>query len=139
MEEFVNPERAMYVFMLPIHRAINERENPYEATRYGWSVSLNNRNLQPAYAVGIVNEISQTSYEIQNWQISEANPNAWEFTSPNHPNPETFEPLLNLSWRNIIAQAPWWPRGYLIIEFNGIGNFRIHRGAPRNINWHNCI
>jgi len=141
MEELVNPNIAMYVFILLIHNAINERQNPYEATRYSWSVSQNNRNLQPAFAVGIINNISVTSYEIQTWQISEANQNAWEFTSLTHPNPEFFEPLLNLSWRNIIAQAQaYWRFGnYLITEFDGNGRFRIIRGAPQNRNWHNCI
>jgi len=140
MEELVNPQEAMFVFVLPIHISINERPNHYEATRFGWEVSENNRMLSPVYAVGIVNEIFQTSYEILNWQITATDRNVWEFISPNHPNPEIFEPLQNLNWRNIImqAEAHWKFGNYLIVEFDGNGRFRIVRGS-RNRDWNNCI
>lgn len=138
--DFVNPNTPYkHVFIFPIQNALTKGISSYNATRTTWPVNNYYQTLNPAYAVGLKNSISKGSFQISAWaNVTETNKQ--EFSSPGHPNPTDHQPLLNKNWNNILAVAKgYWQRGnYLIIEFNGNGQFRIIRGAKDTTTWHNC-
>jgi hypothetical protein len=139
--EPVNPNLAYEnVFIFPIQNALIQGRSPYDATRSVWFVSSNNQALTPAYAVGLKHSISRGSYEISSWRSVEGT-GKHEFQSKGHPKPEDYLPLLNKNWNNIIAVAKgFWQRGnYLIVSFNGKGQFKMIRGSKDTETWHNCI
>lgn len=139
--DVINPTESIEtVFIFPIQNAVNLGNSIYEATRTAWYVKEEYRNLSPAFAVGLRNSISIGSFEIDTWHTAVIDSNKHEFTSPNHPIPAIYEPLLNKRWTKILEQAKgFWQRGnYLIVEFNGSGQFRIVRGAQARTIWHDC-
>lgn len=139
--EFVNPTTPYdNVFIFPIQNALTRGISPYNATRTTWAVSSYYQALTTAYAVGLKNSISKGSFEISSW-TNVTGTSKQEFTSPGHPNPTDHQPLLNKNWNNVLAVAKgFWQRGnYLIVAFNGNGQFRIIRGSKDTTTWHNCI
>lgn len=139
--EFVNPTTPYNnVFIFPIQNALTKGTSPYNATRTTWAVSSHYQTLNPAFAVGLKNSISKGSFQISSW-ASVTGTSKQEFSSPGHPNPIDHQPLLNKNWNNVLAVAKgFWQRGnYLIVEFNGNGQFRIIRGSKDTTAWHNCI
>jgi hypothetical protein len=139
--EFVNPTTPYdNVFIFSIQNALTKGISPYNATRTTWAVSNYNQTLNPAYAVGLKNSISKGSFQISGWTVV-AGSIKHEFSSPGHPNPTDYQPLLNKNWNNVLSVAKgFWQRGnYLIVTFNGNGKFRIIRGSRDTTTWHNCI
>lgn len=139
--DFVNPTTAYEnVFIFPIQNALTRGSDPYNATRTTWPVSIHYQNLTPAYAVGLKNSISKGSFEISSW-ADVIGTGKQEFTAPGHPNPINHEPLLNKNWNNVLAVAKgFWQRGnYLVVAFNGKGQFRIVRGSKDTATWHDCV
>lgn len=139
--DFVNPDSKIpNVFIFPVHNALNAGATPYNATRSAWNVSINHQSLEKSYAVGLKNSISVGSYEIARW-VPVADSNRSEFIAPDHPVPSDFQPLLNKNWNNVLAVAKgFWQRGnFLIVEFNGMGQFRFIRGSQDTSTWHNCV
>ncbi len=134
----INPNMAIEnVFIFPIQNAVNAGVSKYNATRSSWAVTAKYKDLNPAYAVGLKNAISIGSFKISSWHLAGVDTdNKYEFTSPNHPDPTNYPPLLNKRWTNILEQAKgFWQRGnYLIVDFDGNGQFRIKRGS-QNKNW----
>ena len=140
--EYVNPNFAIdNVFIFPIHNAINSGASPYNAIRSAWDVSRVNKLLKPSYAVGLKNSISIGSFVISKWLTASIDSNKYEFQSPNHPSPLNFDALLNKNWTKVLDKVKgFWQRGnYLIIEFNGQGQFKIKRGSQDINTWHDCI
>jgi hypothetical protein len=138
--EFVNPSVAYKrVFVFPIQNLLNKGVDSYNATRTMWSVHEKYRTLKKSYAIGLKNSISKGSFEIDSW-VSVGGTNKHEFISKEHPKPNNYQPLLNKNWNNVLAKAKgFWQRGnYLIVEFNGEGNFRIVRGSQDTTTWHDC-
>ena len=139
--DFVNPDSKIpNVFIFPVHNALNAGATPYNATRSAWNVSINHQSLEKSHAVGLKNSISVGSYEIARW-VPVADSNRSEFIAPDHPAPSDFQPLLNKNWNNVLAVAKgFWQRGnFLIVEFNGIGQFRFIRGSQDTSTWHSCV
>lgn len=139
--EFVNPTTPYdYVFVFPIQNALMKGINPYNATRTTWAVTNDNQTLSSAYAVGLKNSISKGSFQVSAW-TDVAGTSKQEFSSPGHPNPTCHQPLLNKNWSNVLAVAKgYWQRGnYLIVAFNGNGQFRIVRGSKDTKTWHDCL
>lgn len=139
-ETINSAESINTVFIFPIQNALNSGTSIYNATRTAWYVKEEYRNLNPAFVVGLRNSISIGSFEIDSWNTAVIDPNKHEFTSSGHPTPAMYEPLLNKRWSKVLEQARgFWQRGnYLIIEFNGSGQFRIVRGSQDNTTWHAC-
>ncbi len=138
--EFVYPTTAhSHVFVFPIQSALYYGLTPYNATRSTWGIHSQYQTLNPAFAVGLKNSISKGSFEVSAWN-NVTGTGKQEFNSPNHPNPNDYTPLLNKNWNNVLAIAKgFWQRGgYLIVEFDGNGSFRIIRGS-KDKNWHHCI
>jgi hypothetical protein len=136
----VNPDTAYAsVFLFSIQNAFQNRGNVYDATRAYWKVSEKYKKESNSIAVGIVNNISKTSYKIDAWQLDTTYKKDM-FTSPGHPNPQLYESLLNKNWSKVIAAAKgFWQRGqYLIVEFDGKGKFRVIRGLKESSEWFEC-
>ncbi len=139
--DFVNPTiQYTNVFIFPVQKALNNVATPYEATRTTWSVSEKNRNLTPAFAVGLKNSISKGSFEIHKWNYVEES-NKYEFFTKEHPNSSYVYELQNKNWNKVISVAKgFWQRGnYLIAEFDGKGKFRIVHGAKDTSTWYDCL
>jgi hypothetical protein len=140
--EFVNPDIGIEnVFIFPIQNAVNRGASIYDATRMVWYVNHTNRNLQNSIAVGLRYAISIGSYQINNWTNTVLDSNKHEFTAVHHPTPNTYAPLQNKNWINVLDKAKgFWQRGnYLIVDFDGQGHFRIKRGSQDRTTWHDCI
>lgn len=138
---FVNPLTPYSnVFIFPIQNALNSGVSPYNATRTTWAVNSINQLLKPSFAVGLKHSISKGSFEIGSW-TNVIRTTKQEFTAIGHPTPTDHTQLLNKNWNNIIAKAKgFWQRGnYLIIEFDGQGQFRVIHGSQDKKTWHNCI
>lgn len=137
--ELINPNLSYkYVFLFPILNSI--KNDLYDSTRGIWPHSnIIDSSLNNAYAVGINNKISKTSYQIANWTFLNEY-SKYRFEAVNHPNIEFYEPLLNKNWTNVInAAKEYWGFGnYLIVEFDGKGKFRIIRGEKTK-EWFNCL
>jgi len=125
-----NPYQAVFIF--PIQRQLLELGDPYEATRKSWCVKEEYRNIGGAFAVGLANFISRGVYLIDNWYENDENKHEFESLSDFD---ETE--LINRNWQNVIQRSMgYWQRGnYLIIEFNGQGQFRFLRGNPDKETW----
>ena len=49
---------------------------------------------------------------------------------------EKISDFANTNWRNILNQTGYWQRGnYLVVEFDGKGQFRFLRGNQDKIKW----
>lgn len=137
---FVNPDISYAsVFLFSIQNASQNRDNVYDATRAYWKVSEQYKKQLNSYAVGIVNNISKSSFKIDSWYKDDTYKKD-AFVSPGHPNPVVYQALLNKNWSKIIAAAKgFWQRGqYLIVEFDGNGKFRIIRGLKDPDKWFDC-
>lgn len=137
---FVNPNLPYSsVFLFLVQNAFSERGNIYESTRGYWQLSKKYNNLTNSFAVGIINNISKSSYKIDTW-YKEEKYNKYAFESPGHPSPEFHQEFMNKNWSKIIAPAKgFWQRGqYLIVEFDGNGKFRIIRGLKESDKWFDC-
>lgn len=137
---FVNPDTSYAsVFLFSIQNASQNRDNVYDATRAYWKVSEKYKKQSNSFAVGIVNNISKTSFKIDAWHKDDTYKKD-AFVSPGHPNPDVYQALLNKNWSKIIAAAKgFWQRGqYLIVEFDGNGKFRIIRGLKDPDKWFDC-
>lgn len=115
-------EQYQTVFVFPIHGALANGENIYNATRMTWAVKDFYRDMKDAVAVGIKEFISLGSYRIEKWQNHDDK--KYEFIGTEFPE------FKNMNWRRIISDAMgYWQRGnYLVIEFDGKGKFRNLKG-----------
>lgn len=115
-------EQYQTVFVFPIHGALANGENVYNATRMAWAVKDFYRGMKDAVAVGIKEFISFGSYRIEKWQNHDDK--KYEFIGTE------FSEFKNMNWRRIISDAMgYWQRGnYLVIEFDGKGRFRNLKG-----------
>lgn len=127
----INPENSFErVFIFSITNSLKEGKTPYEATRRGWKVSSKNQ-MTPAYAVGLKDSVSVSSYEIHSWSKIEEGSKYSEFTGVEFPE------LKGKNWASIVNQPKSsWQRGqYLIVEFDGKGKYRIIRGSAEKDTW----
>lgn len=131
----VDPNRRYTkVLLFPAPRK-QKNKDVYERCRRSWKVTRKHRDLgsavQSTYAVAIVGGVSAGAYRVTKWNKLEEG--KWEFEGQPHPD------LEKLNWRTVIAPAMgYWQRGnYLIIEFNGTGQFRIVRGSSKRA-WISC-
>lgn len=127
----VNPKTAYpAVFVFPIQNALIKGVSVYDATRRLWAVSEQYRNLPAPLSIGIANGESKGVFEINQWEEASSK---WEFTGKDITNNHD---LYNTSWLTVIGAAMgYWQRGnYLIVEFDGKGQFRFIRGS-QNKKW----
>lgn len=117
------------VFIFHIRNALAENKDVYDATRGDWYVKESNQSV-PAYAVGIVNNISRGAFHIDGWDPVV---NKHRFSGKPHPS------LEGLDWSQVIGKAKgYWQRGnYLVAEFDGAGRFRLLRGSGSEAPWYN--
>jgi hypothetical protein len=131
----VDPSRRYSkVLLFPAQRK-QKNKDVYERCRRSWKVTKKHRDLgseaQATYAVAIVGGVSAGAYRVTKWNKLEEG--KWEFEGQPHPD------LEKLNWRTVIEPAMgYWQRGnYLIVEFDGMGQFRIVRGSRKRA-WVPC-
>jgi hypothetical protein len=121
----VDPDSSYpLVFVFAIQTALAEGRSIYDATRRAWSAS--DLMVPRAIAVGLAAGISKGVFEVIEWE-SISNSDRKGFRGKALENHE----LADKNWTSIIAAASgYWQRGnYLVVEFNGQGQFRLKRGA----------
>ena len=131
--ESVNPNESFpAVFVFPVQKALASGVDIYNATRSSWIVSSFAKCLVSPLAVGISNGISEGVFEIAEWNPHPSS-GKWEFTGRDITNGHS---LAKVNWAPVIGAAMgYWQYGnYLIVEFNGAGQFRFLRGS-KNMNW----
>lgn len=129
------------VFVFNISNSLERGEPIYQATRGWWKVAMRNRTVVPGrdFGVGLVRGISHSSYEIASWTVA-SDPLAngkceFDSTPAGVMNPI----FLNMNWMRIINYARCFMFGkYLIVEFDGQGNFRVVLGVGPNPPWLPC-
>jgi len=127
-----------YVFVFSIRNVINQRANAYEATRSAWRVNAANRHLDSAYAVGLVNGISQGGFRIDCWNQVEGASRRFEFTS--NDGSVSLKEMENKDWSCVTDRAGAYRFGqYLVVEFNGRGQFRYVRGFADHFTWFDWV
>jgi hypothetical protein len=129
----VNPiTQILTVFIFPIQNQLANNVNTYDATRRAWYVKAEFRDRQEAIAIGLSNYISRGVYSIDNWHPLG---NRHEFDGRVNNRID----LSNKNWYKIISFSfGYWQRGtYLIVEFNGQGQFKFLRGNPDKETWFN--
>lgn len=146
----INPAKPMIVFLCNIANSLGVRSE-YDATRQYWRLaqrwtnmvtSHDDGNNVSVYGVGLVNGISRSAYEIVRWELVVNVPGQngkYEFEALGHPHPPLVPSLTNLSWQTIIRDMGYWSQGNpLFVEFNGLGDYRILRGAADADGWSPC-
>ena len=132
---YVDPgRRYLKVLLFPAPRK-QKNKDIYERCRRSWKVTKKHRELgsetQPTHAVAIVGGVSIGAYRVTKWNRLVGG--KWEFEGVHHSD------LEKLNWRVVIGSAMgYWQRGnYLIVEFDGMGRYRIVRGSRRQT-WVPC-
>lgn len=132
---YVNPDRPYWkVLLFPVPRN-RKKKDIYERCRRRWKVARKHRTVSmeecASHAVAIVGGVSLAAYRICKW--NRLDDKKWEFEGV----PDAG--LEKLNWRAIIRPAMgYWQRGnYLIVEFDGAGQFRIVRGSRVHL-WRPC-
>jgi hypothetical protein len=118
------------VFIFPVSNALWNKLSSYDAIRSAWSVGAQFRTVKPGdLAIGIDRGVSIGVFSVDAW-IQVNNTSKYEFTST-PPENQTKHELFNKSFRAIINSAlGYWQRGgYLVVEFDGNGNFTFLRGS----------
>jgi len=127
----VNPSKPYpAVFVFPIHRAIQEGRDVYDATCYCWRVAERWRAHENAVAVGLVRGQSLGAWQIENWQPADI-----EGRHVFDGLPLQDDDLTKTRWTTIInAARGYFQRGnWLVVEFDGQGKFRILRGSTNGV------
>lgn len=126
--------RYSKVLLFPAPRK-QKNKDIYERCRRSWRVTKRHRDLgseaHATHAVAIVGGVSIGAYRVTKW--NELDGGKWEFEA------QPCLDLEKLNWRTVIEPAMgYWQRGnYLIVEFDGMGQFRIVRGARKRA-WIPC-
>lgn len=122
----VNPSsNHAVVFLFPINQLIGDRKDLYESTRKYWDVKEEWRTKSNAIAIGINSQTSAAVFEIDKWRRSS---NKFAFTGMDVT--ESNE-LARKDFSSVINSVKgYWQRGqFLIVEFDGNGRYRFHRGS----------
>ncbi len=124
------PYRTVFIF--PIHNALSDGTSIYDATRGLWGISESLRMRNDALAVGVAKGLSKGVFSIANWAQAQT-PGKWEFNGTRL----AGHALEGKNWLMIInSSIGYWQRGnYLVIEFDGQGNYRFIRGSPQKSTW----
>ncbi len=132
----INPGQAITVFVFPIHNELEKGKSLYDATRGDWRVGSVYRNIENAYAVGLTNKVSVSSYRIDSWQKSRDGKFYFDGRED-----KISKSLLLKNWNNIISNAGNWTFGqYVIVNFDENGHFEIIRGVSENKRIkHHCL
>ena len=114
------------VFLFPINQLLGERRDLYEATRQYWNVTEKWREAPNAIALGINSMTSAAAFLVERWR-----PARGKFAFTGQEVTDAHE-LAKCDFSEVINTVKgYWQRGqFLIVEFDGRGRFRFHRGCP---------
>ena len=131
----INPSFPCKVIVFNIKRSLHglkgfEKRNHYDSTCKYWKIYEEHRNINIyKYVVGLVDGYTETAYKINRWFPTQDNryESRYEFEGT-----ETSEmkELIGTNFRKqrSLCMGHWQWGGYLVIEFNGKGKFRILKG-----------
>lgn len=125
------------VFVFQIQNALSQGRSLYEATRGNWSLSQNSRSLPQPLAVGVANGLSKIVCGIYDWETSPPGAKTYAFNG----NGLGHHELLNRNFAAVLAPVMGFLMrggGYIIVEFDGGGRFRVLRGSADKTTWHSC-
>lgn len=129
-----NPSEAIApVLLFPIHNALGEGQELYEATRGSWSVTETWRERSiGGVAVGLVQGQSKCAFKISGWEPSDLI-DKWKLKGE----PVNAHSVDASRWTAVLnAARGFYLRGnWIAAEFDGVGNFQILRGSS-NPEWH---
>jgi hypothetical protein len=117
------------VFVFPIQNALGDGRGVYEAVRRAWRGSRLMK--EGVFAVGLASGISRGVFRVSEWRKLESR--KWMFDAEEMPDHE----LLSKNWTSVInAARAYWQRGnYLVVEFDGVHQFRLLQGRRDKDQW----
>jgi len=142
--EFVDPKFSCKVIVFNIKNALYglkgfEIRPPYEAARKYWEILDEHRDCDVyEYSVGLVDGIAETAYKINSWFETKEKQYIGRYEFDGSETKKSMQ-LKGVNWRKqrALCMEHWKYGGYLVVEFDGKGNFRILKGTTDN-KWHNC-
>jgi len=134
--EFVNPNFSCKVIVFNIKNSLYglkglKKRPPYEAARKYWEINEEHRNSDIyKYSVGLVDGVAVTAYKIKNWFPTKEKQYIGRYEFEESETKETIQ-LKDYSWRKqrALCMGHWQFGGYLVVEFDGNGKFRILKGS----------
>jgi hypothetical protein len=134
----VTPNAYKRVFIFQIQNAASSADSLKDAVEGNWKVIDAHRRVDDhPVAVGLVNGVSRIALQIAGWREFPPDSGTYRFEGV----PAAAGDLLNKSFVNIIAPALGFLQyggGYVIVEFDGKGQFRFVRGHKDKTKWHSC-
>jgi len=142
--EFVNPNFPCKVIVFNIKKSLFglngfEKRPPYEAARKYWVISEAHRDCENyEYSVGLVDGIAETAYKINSWLKTKEKQYIGRYEFDGLETKKSMQ-LKGVSWRKqrALCMGHYQFGGYLVVEFDGNGKFRILKGTTDD-KWHNC-
>jgi len=131
-EKPINPNRPCKIFLFSIEKAIKEGRDPYDATRWAWTITEKYRDASEyEFAVGLVKGVSIGAFKIKRW-IKRVGGKC-EFEGDEIAEFEGFSWIKQID----VAEAYYRYGNHLVVEFDGNGKFRVLR--PGTIpQWFSC-
>jgi hypothetical protein len=142
--EFVNPNFPCKVIVFNIKNSLYglkglKKRTPYEAARKYWDIYENHRNCEIyEYSVGLVDGIAETAYKINSWFPTKEKKYIGRYEFDGLETKKSMQ-LKGVSWRKqrALCMGHYKFGGYLVVEFDGNGKFRILKGI-KDDKWRNC-
>ena len=122
----VSPAQAVsQVYIFNSNADTHDSDVLYASVRGDWTVSKANLDRVPAFAVALSKGVSKQVYKIEAWE-----PSGNKFRFLGKPADSLTGDLVHKNWSSILGlTSGYWIRGqYLIINFNGSGQFQFARG-----------
>jgi len=142
--ESVNPNFSCKVIVFNIKNALLGLKDfsirsPYEAARKYWEINKEYRNCEIyKYSVGLIDGNAETAYKINKWFPTQEKQYIGRYEFEGSETKKTMQ-LKGFSWRKqrALCMGHWQFGGYLVVEFDGNGKFRILKGLADD-QWHKC-
>lgn len=141
----VNPNFPCKVIVFNIKKSFYglngfERRPPYEAARKYWKINNEeHRNCDIyKYSVGLIDGVAETAYKINKWFATQEEQYIGRYEFEGSETKKSIQ-LKSFSWykQRALCMGHYQFGGYLVIEFDGNGKFRILKGSTDK-QWHKC-
>jgi hypothetical protein len=143
-EKAINPGFPCKVMVFNIKNALYglkgfQKRNPYDSTCKYWQINEAHRNNDVyKFVVGLVDGYAETAYKICRWFPTKVKQYIGRYEFKGLENIETKK-LIGASFRKqrSMCMGHWQWGGYLVVEFDGKGKFRILKGQTDG-QWTDC-
>ncbi|MCL2765909.1 MAG: hypothetical protein FWD40_11635 [Treponema sp.] len=144
IRKVVNPSFPCKIIVLNIKNALHglkgfQRRNHYNSTCKYWKINEEHRNNDIfKFVVGLVDGYAETAYEIINWFPTKEKQYVGRYEFKGLENIKTKEFIgSNFRKQRSLCMGHWQWGGYLVVEFNGKGKFKILKGQTDS-QWTDC-